>query len=122
MGGSGAPAALDAMDRVLDPLVLSQVSAGRNVTVTNSTLSSFNQLWQEVNSRRVALHRNGTGKNGNPDAMPHSAQFEAWWRKLGATMPAALRVGSLRHGDCGDVNGCIGRDHGGEGNCVCNQA
>ena len=59
-----AVAAVDGMDRVLDPLVLRQIPAGRNISVGNGTEAALAALWGAVNASRVGARSHG------PQAQP----------------------------------------------------
>ena len=109
-GGVTAVAAVDGMDRVLDPLVLRQIPAGRNITVSNGTEAAFAALWGAVNASRAAEWSHGRQA---------PRQFAGWWAELKRAVPPALRVGALRAGDCADTDSCLGR--GRDGHCVCNR-
>ena len=113
-GGVTAVAAVDGMDRVLDPLVLRQIPAGRNISIGNGTQAAFAALWGAVNASRAAARSHGTR-----DGQPAPRQFAGWWAELKRAVPPALRVGALRAGDCADTDGCLGL--GRDGHCVCNR-
>ena len=113
-GGVTAVAAVDGMDRVLDPLVLRQIPAGRNISIGNGTQAAFAALWGAVNASRAAARSHGTR-----DGQPAPRQFAGWWAELKRAVPPALRVGALRAGDCADTDSCLGL--GRDGNCVCNR-
>eukprot|EP01043_Picozoa_sp_COSAG02_P016853 COSAG02_NODE_750_length_17669_cov_242.395595_10_plen_110_part_00 len=54
-GGGDQKFAVDANDRVLDPIVLSRVGAGKNMSDSGTdvaTLDKFEALWASVNSTR----------------------------------------------------------------------
>ena len=105
--------AVDGNDRLLDPIVLSKIGAGENMTVSGTdatTLRKFQALWESVNSTREA-----TGPSNQP---PPSSNFSSWWAQLKSEMPRAVHLQSLRAGDCADVDKCLGIN--GDGRCVCN--
>ena len=75
-------------------------------------MEAFEELWAAVNGSRLAA---------KPGQNPSPANFTKWWSEWKEAAPPALRVGSLRAGQCADVDSCIGLN-GTHGHCVCNNA
>ena len=71
----GEKFAVDANDRVLDPIVLSKIGEGKNISEsgTDETLSKFEALWERVNSTREAML---------PSHQPPPDNFTSWWTQL----------------------------------------
>ncbi len=111
-GGGDQKFAVDANDRVLDPIVLSRVGAGKNMSDSGTdvaTLDKFEALWASVNSTRDEML---------PSNLPSSSNFTSWWAQLKREMPSAVHLRTLHPGDCADVDKCLGTN--GDGRCVCN--
>jgi hypothetical protein len=67
--------AVDANDRVLDPVVLSQIGAGRNMSsgTDAATLKAFGALWARVNRTRDSLAPDEKPTGGNFTGRTHFA-------------------------------------------------
>ena len=125
MGGDGGTAlyAVDADDRMLDPIVLTKIPAGKNLTTTTSPIhmQQFNALWAKVAAARAAIPKTAPCSPGNfpcTPAGPSPSNVSAWWTEWKAFAPAGVQIGSLRPGQCADVDKCVGLN--GDGHCVCN--
>ena len=121
-GDSDEKFAVDAMDRIVDPIVLSQIGAGKNLSAGTdaATHAAFDKLWRHVNKTRDEAQAacSCPPNQFSCSCAPGAGNFTEWWLQLKREMPAAVRLQSLRAGDCADVNACLGTN--GDGHCVCN--
>jgi len=91
-------------DRLLDPTA---------VLVTNASLHipSLKQVWREV-TQEIKHHRSHSNTTQH--------DFNVWWSRL-STVGGALHT--LRHGDCSDVDSCLGTytslKHQRHNDCIC---
>jgi hypothetical protein len=99
--------------RILDPVVLAQSRAGRNLTVPGSALGVFADAWRLVNSTIVE-------QGLTHDQLANNITLlQGWWGQLRNATPQVLRLEPLRGGACGvDARAnCIGTNQ--QRDCVC---
>lgn len=97
--------------RMGDPEVLVNSSAGANISVSSAQIAVFQQMW----SKAATLRQQAAAKG----SIVSNLTWAAEWLQLSADL-APFRLEPLRADSCSDVEACVGTTS--DGHCVCYQA